>query len=131
MKLIGALFLLASVLFAAGCQEKSNQELYEEVMAVHDEVMPKMNDIYRAKNSLRKQLEAPGLSETEQERIRHKIAQLDSADEGMMVWMRKFDPIPDSLGEEKARQYLEDQLVKVKEVKENILKALEASTISR
>jgi hypothetical protein len=39
--------------------------------------------------------------------------------------MRAFDPLPDSLGEEKAREYLETEMEKVKQVRENILEALE------
>ena len=121
-----------------GCQRKSqddvasspNQALYNEVMSIHDEVMPKMNDIYKARTALRRKLEATELTDASRREINAKIAQLDSADEGMMVWMRKFDPIPDSLGEEKARQYLEEELVKVKKVKENILEALEGAQSS-
>jgi hypothetical protein len=117
-------FALICVLIA-GCQNRPNQELYDEVMAIHDEVMPKMDDIYKAKAVLKKQLETPGLTESKKKKINNKIAQLDSAGESMMVWMREFDPIPDSLGEEKARQYLKDELVEVKQVRENILHALE------
>lgn len=111
----------------ASTQDSPNQALYEEVINVHDEVMPKMNDIQRAKTGLQTRLELPGLSESEKQEIRHKIARLDSASEGMMVWMRQFDPIPDSAGEDKARTYLEGELTKVRKVREDILKALEAS----
>src|SRR6218665_886472 len=34
-----------------------NETLQEEVMKVHDEVMPKMNDIYKIKQELKKKLE--------------------------------------------------------------------------
>lgn len=133
MKSFSAFALICLVI--AGCQQKArehhgdlenspNQALYEEVMVIHDEVMPKMDDIYKTKTALKKRLETPGLSEMQKKEINDKIAQLDSADESMMVWMRKFDPIPDSLGEEKAREYLEQELVKVKKVRENILQAL-------
>lgn len=106
-------------------ENSPNQALYEEVMGIHDEVMPRMNDLYRAKTSLQAKLESPGLPEAEQLEIRNKIALVDSASEGMMSWMRQFDPIPDSLGEDKARAYLEAELVKVKKVREDILNALE------
>lgn len=130
-------FTLLALLLFAGCQKQSNdheqtedspnQALYDEVMDIHDEVMPKMNDIQKAKTALRTRLELPGISEGEKQEIGNKIARLDSASEGMMVWMRQFDPIADSVGEEKARTYLERELVKVKKVREDILKALEVS----
>lgn len=131
------LLTLSALLLLAGCQKKTsghehaedspNQALYDTVMGIHDEVMPKMNDLHKAKTTLRTRLELPGLSELEKQEINNKIAQLDSAGEGMMVWMRQFNPIPDSVGEDKARAYLEGELVKVKKVREDILKALQAS----
>lgn len=106
-------------------ENSPNQALYDQVMEVHDEVMPKMNDLYQAKTKLTARLkESPGLSPEEKKAIQGKISRLDSANESMMVWMRQFDPIPDSLGEEKAKAYLEAELVKVNQVKEKILDAL-------
>lgn len=105
---------------------EANQALYDEVMKIHDEVMPKMNDIYKIKQDLKKKLdETKDLSEEKKKELEQTIAQLDSASEGMMVWMREFNPLPDSLGEEKAREYLEDEMERVKKVKEDILEALE------
>jgi hypothetical protein len=45
----------------------------------------------------------------------------------MMTWMHEFNPLPDSLGEEKARAYLEGEIERVKKVRANILEALEAA----
>ncbi len=107
-------------------QEGSNQQLYDEVMSVHDEVMPRMDDLYKLKEQLKKQIaSSPEMAEDQKKKIESIIIQLDSASEGMMVWMRNFDPLPDSLGEEKARTYLEEQKVKVTKVKEDMLKAID------
>jgi hypothetical protein len=102
-----------------------NEALYNEVMKVHDEVMPKMNDIYKYQQQLKEKLKAPNLSAAEKEEINAVLSKLDSAGNGMMVWMRQFDPIPDSAGEEKARIYLEGEMEKVKRVREDIAQALE------
>ena len=103
-----------------------NQALYDEVMGIHDEVMPKMNDIHRKKTELKEKLaNNPDLSQQERDKANAMIATLDSAGESMMVWMREFRPVPDSAGEEKAREYLENELIRVKKVRENMLKALE------
>ena len=134
------LFVTLIVCFAE-CQQQSrdkqgeetateispNQELYEEVMRIHDEVMPKMNDLYKAKTALKTRMELPGLPENERQEIQNNIARLDSASEGMMIWMRQFNPLPDSAGEEKARSYLENELEKIKKVREDILDALKTS----
>jgi hypothetical protein len=109
-------------------ENSGNQELYNEVMKIHDEVMPKMDDIHRAKTELKEKIEkTPNLSKTERIELDAMIARLDSAGEGMMVWMREFNPLPDSLGEEKARAYLESEMERVKKVRANILEALEAT----
>jgi hypothetical protein len=144
MKTMPVKLLFIFLMIAWGCKEKShqheghdatapdvtetsgNQELYNEVMKIHDEVMPKMNDIHTTKQNLREKLEkTPNIDAAEKQKIEAMIAKLDSANEGMMVWMRQFNPLPDSLGEERAREYLEDEMEKVKKVREDILIALE------
>jgi hypothetical protein len=134
------------VLAAAACKEKSGHEehshhdpdgqdeteisgnalLDNEVMKIHDEVMPKLEDIHNKKEALKKKMAAnPNMKPEEKQRIEAKIARLDSASEGMMDWMHGYNPIPDSEGEEKARAYLEMEMEKIKEVRADILSALE------
>jgi predicted small lipoprotein YifL len=135
-------FILILVAFSlAGCGQKShdhppeevgdalesggNQALYDEVMKIHDEVMPRMDEIYRKKESLKNRIaDTPGMIESDKSAIEDSITRLDQASEGMMVWMREFNPIPDSLGEEKAREYLENEMEKIKKVREDIIEVL-------
>jgi hypothetical protein len=106
-------------------EQSANQMLYDEVMKIHDDVMPKLNDIHTQKQKLQQSLVSdPKMADEKKQAINSRISKLDSASEGMMEWMRKFAPIPDSLGEEKAREYLENEMVKVKKVREDILQAL-------
>jgi hypothetical protein len=108
------------------CEKKGNQQLYDEVMAIHDEVMPKMNDIRRYKKDFQAEIaNNPNITEARKTQLESSIVMLDSASDGMMKWMRAFDPIADSEGEQKAREYLEDQKQKVTKVKEDMLKALD------
>lgn len=143
MKSTLAIITCAAALLLAGCGQKSNdheghdqagapigtegnEALYEEVMKVHDEVMPKMNDIFRLKEELKNKIAAaPEMAEEKKKEIEAKIVALDSANESMMVWMRQFNPLPDSLGEEKAREYLENEMEKVKQVRESVLSSIE------
>lgn len=107
-------------------EESGNQALYDEVMKVHDEVMPKMDDIYKIKEELKNQIaNTPNMVEDKKKEIEASISKLDSASEGMMIWMRNFNPLPDSLGEQQAKEYLENEMEKVKKVKEDVLEALE------
>ncbi len=119
-----SLILLAIVLLTSlSCRNKvsKNQQLYDEVMSIHDEVMPKMDNLYRKKMALKEKLaNNPDLSDEEKQQTNALIARLDSAGEGMMAWMREFEPIPDSEGEDKAREYLENEMVKIKKVRDDI-----------
>jgi hypothetical protein len=102
-----------------------NEALYNEVMKIHDEVMPKLEDIHRKKEELNNTIAStPNMKEDQKQVIQGKIARLDSASESMMDWMHQFNPLPDSTGEEKAKEYLENQMEKVKKVRENIESAL-------
>lgn len=143
MNRIGLLFIIISLLPFA-CREKSNekdqghdaiapdeveesanQALYNEVMKVHDDAMLKLNDIQRKRKSLKDLIASkPAPAKEKRKLIEERLARLDSAEEGMMRWMRKFNPLPDSTGEEKAREYLETEMENVKKVRENILQAL-------
>lgn len=143
-------FALVLVFSMFGCQQKSsdkheghdadtedevqisgNQELYNEVMKIHDEVMPKMDDIHRTKQELKEKIKKTvNVSKAERIKTEAMIAKLDSASEDMMVWMREFNPLPDSLGEEKARAYLENEMERVKKVRAYILEALEQAKIN-
>ncbi|HMG90493.1 MAG TPA: hypothetical protein VK589_10540 [Chryseolinea sp.] len=107
-------------------EEGGNQALYDEVMKVHDEVMPKMDDIYKLKGQLKERIaNTPGMADEKKKKIESIISTLDSASEGMMVWMRKFNPLPDSVGEEQAKEYLEGEMEKIKKVRDDVRKALE------
>jgi len=111
---------------ADAAEASGNQLLYEKVMKVHDEVMPKLNDIYKLKEELKDKIaNTPAMAEAKKSEIEHVITQLDSASENMMVWMRAFNPPPDSLGEETAREYLEAEMEKVQKVKTDILESIE------
>lgn len=144
MKTILKLFSFTLLVFLYACGQKShdhehghnhdhhahdsadtspNAKLYSEVMAIHDEVMPKMGDIYTLKEGLKKKL-ADNPATDKRSEIESAISKLDAADESMRVWMRQFDSeaIKD---EEKKREYLEGEMEKVKKVREDMLAAIE------
>lgn len=107
-------------------EDDSNQALYNQVMDIHDEVMPKMNDIYTLKKQLQDKItNSPDLAEEKKKELEETILQLDSASNSMMVWMRQFNPPADTASEEAMREYLESQLEKVKKMREDVLVALE------
>lgn len=100
----------------------ANQVLYDQVMDIHDEIMPKMEDIYSLKKKLQDQIQStPTLTTEERQQLEKRIANLDSVGNMMMDWMHQFSPLPDSVGQEEAREYLESEMEKIRKVREAML----------
>jgi len=100
----------------------ANEALYHSVMDIHDEVMPRTDDLYGLKKKLQDQLAAnPAMTAEEKAGLEQRIASLDSVSKMMMDWMHHFSPLPDTASQEASREYLEGQLEKIKEVRDAIL----------
>ena len=68
------LFLLIALAFSACNTEQSAQEkLWDEMMAVHDEVMPKMGDLNRLSRNIRAQLDTVPPIDTQQKLQQNKL----------------------------------------------------------
>jgi len=107
-------------------EDESNEALYSQVMDIHDEVMPKMDDLYKMKKGIQTKLaDSVNLSAEQKSEMKQTILLLDSANNSMMVWMRQFNPPTDSTNEEALREYLETQLEMVKKMREDVLEAIE------
>jgi chromosome segregation ATPase len=109
-----------------------NEALLNEVDKLHNELMMQMEDIYKQKEELKNKLSStPNLADEVKQKIEASMAKLDSADRSMMDWMHNFKPPVDSLvGEEKAREYLENEMEKVKKLQEDINEALESAKVN-
>jgi hypothetical protein len=95
-------------------------------MDIHDEVMPKMEDLYNLKKDLQSKL--AGAPASDQKAISDRIARIDSASNLMMDWMHEFNPPADTANQEEARAYLEIEMEKVRKVKEAINEVVEENT---
>lgn len=121
----------------AGCsgsrdkQEKKeadpNQSLYEKVMGVHDEVMPRMDEIHKLKRQLEETIKnSKDLAAEKRKELEQKIALLDSASKAMMNWMYEFRP--EELKGDSLRMYLEKEMDRVTKVKELVLEAIKKAS---
>lgn len=111
--------------------DNPNQALYDQVMEIHDEVMPKMEDLYKMKKELQDKIAGtPGMVENQKKELESMISNLDSASNAMMDWMHNFNPLPDSTDQEAAREYLENEMERIKKVRDQTNETLEkAKTI--
>ena len=115
------LFFAVFILLLPSCREKSPLEI--EVMAIHDEVMPKMGDLHVAKKNLRKLISETN-SDSLNTIILDLITDLENADEGMMSWMHEYK-VPNNDPEKTV--YLEKEKVNITKVKEDMLNSLKAA----
>lgn len=116
-------------MFSCAPDTNDNQALKEEVIAIHDEVMPKMGTLKFYQKRLTE--EADQLSELDSvqyqdeiQKRRHLARELDQAYEGMFIWMRQFRPNLEDMEDEEARKYLQEQKSKVTKVNEDIKNSL-------
>ncbi|WP_420576009.1 hypothetical protein [Ekhidna sp.] len=121
------LTLLTVIIFLAACGPSKKEELQtlkSEVMAIHDEVMPKMGELRRTRKDLL--LQADSLMESNPDRaamLTTVADEIGNANEGMMQWMRAYEPEFEGTDEE-IKQYLEDQKVAIQKVKDEMIESL-------
>lgn len=96
---------------------------YQEVIAIHDEVMPKMQNIISLQERIIIRIDS--LTEVDTTLLELKElsllnSELASADKSMMDWMHQFNSKINSndVSDEVAIAYLEEQKIKILEVKE-------------
>ena len=136
MRLLSTTLALSVMLAVTSCSTKNseqetigdspNQALYDSVMAVHDEAMPKMGSLYMQKRRLTAKLDS--VSTEQRVLLEQTIQQLDSAMTGMNVWMRGFHEPDSTLDARAGREYLRHEMEKVQKVKAAMLSSLEKAS---
>lgn len=124
--------ILLLTLFINGCKQDQvdeNQMLKQEVIDIHDEVMPRMGELRSLKKSLLEKVEvleaaSADANATDIERLRGYADDLEDAFEGMFVWMRQFQSNFEGT-EEEVHQYLLEQKILVEKVNRDIKSSIE------
>lgn len=108
---------------------KEQQGLWDELMVVHDEVMPKISNIHKLGRQLKNYSETKqGVPEIVSERIEATVKLLDEADENMFSWMsnlRQLKPLQDTEKHEDILIYLRAEQERMAKVKKDMLWSLE------
>lgn len=122
--LFAPIIILATSCSQKKAEEDTNKVLYNQVMDIHDEVMPSMDELYRLKKQLSEKIEnSPELVDEKRQEIEQTILLIDSASKGMMRWMHEFKP--EEYKEVALTQYLESEMKRVQTVKETMQDALD------
>ena len=101
-------------------EDGPNQALYNQVNVLHEDVMFKMEDLYKLKGELEEKItKSPTLAAGKKKELEQMIVGLDSADRAMRDWMHGWmsNP-PDTTDQEKTREYFETEMEKIKKVSE-------------
>ena len=82
--------ILSLAMVACGSADKDQEKkIAEEVTAMHDIVMPKMDEIMAAQRELKAAVEQDSTLKTTADSLN---SQLSAADDAMMEWMQKYNP---------------------------------------
>ncbi len=113
-------------------QQSENTSKMKEVIAIHDQVMPKMGTLARLARELNEKMEAEG----ENDEIEQAVKDLGAAKTNMMDWMRDFggkfsaDEILKGaeISDDKMKLLLEEE-VEIIQVRDQILNSIQRAEI--
>lgn len=129
------IFILFSLsIFISSCSESQNEdsgvkELEEEVMYIHDDVMPKMSDIMKHKEKINELLTDSTWHESNPEyvvNLRNTLDKLNEAEKEMWDWMHNYSDVYGQLQTEQQKsEFLLQEKEKISEVRVLMLESIE------
>jgi hypothetical protein len=133
MRITIFILLAAALLGASACsnarQEAAQQKAWDEMMVVHDEVMPRMSEINTLAKSIETSLADTTLSAELRAAAEQTLAELEAADKAMWDWMYDLQQLPDLRAKsphEDILRYIEAETAEITEVKTAMLRSIEA-----
>jgi len=111
------------VAFLSSCENSQSngtneiKQLWDEMMVIHDEIMPKTSEIVRLQKQLR-----------EQENTEVIVEQLAIAEEAMWTWMnglKQYDKI-EQMDKAEAIEYLKTSKTEIEKVSQQMVESIEA-----
>lgn len=127
-KVLSLLFILLVVVSCGGFDTKAK---VDEVLDIHDEVMPKMGEVMNLKRKVLEKAQAESDSIKVNE-LRSLAKDLDQASEEMMVWMREWSKnsqphVNEESDLEDRKAFFAKEMEKVTKVKEDINNSIAAA----
>lgn len=124
------LLSITTISFACNSDKKEQQALFEEVMLVHDEVMPKMGSLRALSSELSQKADSLALdslvgNSSKINEMRNLSKRLKEANEGMMEWMRQFEQVEEGTPHGEVMQYLKEQRKQIQKVRDDMINSKE------
>ena len=120
--------LLTAICCMFSCKHSSNPErqaIYDQVMEIHDEVMPEMSTINKLERQLKKKLETME-SQDSIIMVKGTVKRLGEAGEGMMDWMHQLKVPGSEVPDEEAIDYLKEEKIKISHVSSKMKTAIQS-----
>lgn len=124
--ILSGLSLLTSCKSEGGEETEHNEALValeKEVIAVHDEVMPKMGRISELKTKLESEAKNPSLDSAMQIEVQLSIEALILGDSLMWDWMHNYEK-PVNAPDDSVKTYLENEKIRIRKVSDSMLSAI-------
>jgi hypothetical protein len=119
------------IIFITSCKYSNENEvdlLKEEVIVIHDEVMPLMNDLSISRKKILVKIEELAENSIEEDStikaLKKVERDLDDAFQGMFIWMRQYNSQFENMEDEEVKIYLQEQKEMVTKVNSNIKNSL-------
>jgi hypothetical protein len=119
-QLVVLLSVLSLVLFSCGDKEDKLEKLHNDVMVVHDEVMPQTAELNRLKRQLKSYKDVVSDDNADlKDSLINGILLLSKSEDLMTDWMSGYDYPNEEISTEQMMKYLIGQKDSIKNVQEN------------
>jgi len=142
MKNFGFILLFLASIFVTSCgssgsslkkedaQKEEESQLWKDVLAVHDEVMPKMATLNKLQRELKQisEKKKATVDPAKFENVAKAVQKLEQADDAMMEWMQGFqqlEALQESQTHEQILNYLKDKKTAIKSIQKKMNDAIE------
>lgn len=120
MKKIAYLLVVAFAFMSCSNDQAKIESLEQEVLELHDDVMAKMGDLAKFEEALAKQIadttsSLDSLGKIELDSTRARVLR---AHQGMLNWMRQYNPPAIEKDKEAAQAYFEEQKEKMSRLRD-------------
>jgi hypothetical protein len=124
-KLVGLLFIISLISGCTNAKKEEITKLGDEVIVLHDEMMPLMDDLYQTRMKLQQLADADS-TRSGQDTVAELIQEIKLAEDAMMNWMRNFNPNFEGETDDETIAYLIGQKESMSQVAEQMNQALAA-----
>ena len=123
------LLLIFILPFSMGCyssEKKATQQLYDEMMKIHDDVMPKMANINKLSKTIEKKLEHLEEGTPQYQSAKKAMLDLNLADKAMWDWMNQYADNSQKVPKNELKNFYKEEKEKIQKVSDSMLFSIEA-----